>query len=62
MRAYRNEAQTLEGLSRPVAQLVEEGADLTQLPGIGSGMADHIREIFERETLAAAGFARRWRA
>jgi DNA polymerase (family 10) len=53
VRAYRKAAQTLEGLSRPVAQLVEEGADLTQLPGIGSSMAEHIREILTTGTLAA---------
>jgi DNA polymerase (family 10) len=53
VRAYRKAAQTLEGLARPVAQLVEEGEDLTQLPGIGSHMAAHIREILETGTLAA---------
>jgi DNA polymerase (family 10) len=53
VRAYRKAAQTLEGLSRPVAQLVEQGADLTLLPGIGSHMAEHIREILATGTLAA---------
>ncbi len=42
MRAYRNAAQTVAGLSQPVAQLVEAGEDLRKLPGVGSSMAEHI--------------------
>ena len=53
VRAYRNAAQTIAGLSRPVAQLVEEGEDLRRLPGIGSSMAEHLREILETGTLSA---------
>jgi DNA polymerase (family 10) len=53
VRSYRNAAQTLEGLSKPVAQLVEEGEDLTELPGIGSSMAEHIREILQTGRLSA---------
>jgi DNA polymerase (family X) len=53
VRSYRKAAQTIEGLSRPVAQLIEEGEDLTKLPGIGSSMAEHIREILTTGTLAA---------
>jgi DNA polymerase (family 10) len=53
VRSYRQAAQTLEGLSKPVAQLVEEGEDLTELPGIGSSMAEHIREILQTGRLSA---------
>jgi DNA polymerase (family 10) len=53
VRSYRKAAQTIEGLSRPVVELVEEGEDLTQLPGIGSSMAEHIQEILSTGTLAA---------
>ena len=57
VRSYRQASQTLEGLSKPVAQLVEEGEDLTELPGIGSSMAEHIREILQTgwKTLARSG-------
>src|SRR5215831_3718415 len=32
VRSYRKAAQTVAGLSRPVAQLIEAGEDLTTLP------------------------------
>jgi DNA polymerase (family X) len=53
VRSYRKAAQTVEGLSRPVLELIDQGEDLTQLPGIGSSMAEHIREILSTGTLAA---------
>jgi DNA polymerase (family 10) len=53
VRSYRKAAQTLEGLSRPVAQLLREEEDLTQFPGIGNRMAEHIQEIVETGTLSA---------
>jgi DNA polymerase (family 10) len=59
IRSYRNAAQTIEGLSRPMAQLIEEGEDLTKLPGIGTSMAEHIREILNTGTLAAFADIRR---
>jgi DNA polymerase (family 10) len=53
--AYRNAARTIESLSQPVAQLLEEGKDLRKLklPGIGKSMAEHIGEIIETRTLRA---------
>jgi DNA polymerase (family 10) len=55
VRSYRKAAQTVAGLSRPVAQLMAAGEDLTELPGIGSSMATHLEEIVETGGLAALG-------
>jgi DNA polymerase (family 10) len=52
VRSYRKAAMTIEGLSRPVTELLEERIDLTQLPGIGARMVEHIREIVARGRLA----------
>ena len=53
--AYRNAARTIESLSQPVVQLLEEGKDLKKLklPGIGKGMAEHITEIIKTGSLQA---------
>jgi DNA polymerase (family 10) len=51
--AYRKAARTVESLSQPVAQLVTEGKDLEELPGIGKSMAEHIEEIIKTGTLKA---------
>jgi DNA polymerase (family X) len=55
IRAYRNAARTIESLSQPIAQLLEEGQDLTKLklPGIGKGMTKQIEEIVKIGTLGA---------
>ncbi|MCG6935897.1 MAG: DNA polymerase/3'-5' exonuclease PolX [Proteobacteria bacterium] len=45
VRAYRNAARTIRNLGRELSGLVAEGEDLTRLPGIGSALADKIREI-----------------
>jgi DNA polymerase (family 10) len=54
VRSCRKAAQTVEGLSQPVAQLLQDGKDLTELPGIGDRMAGHIQEIVETETLTGS--------
>src|SRR5947209_6723279 len=51
VRSYRKAAQTVAGLSRPVTQLAEAGEDLTKLPGIGTSMATHLKEIVETGSL-----------
>lgn len=51
VRAYRNGAQTMRQLSDNVADLVEEGADLTELEGIGEDLAEYIEEIVETGSL-----------
>ncbi len=45
VRAYRNAARAMGGLSQSVAAMVEEGKDLTELPGIGKDLAGKIGEI-----------------
>jgi DNA polymerase (family X) len=52
VRAYRNAARTIEGLPHSVAAMVADGADLTELPGIGKDLAGKIREIVESGHLA----------
>jgi DNA polymerase (family X) len=45
IRAYRNAARTMETLVPSVAQLLDEGRDLSELPGIGADLAGKIGEI-----------------
>lgn len=52
VRAYRDAARTVSGHSRSVAQMVDEGEDLSELPGIGEDLAGKIREIVETGTLS----------
>jgi DNA polymerase (family 10) len=52
VRAYRNAARTVGQLSRPVADLVEEEKDLSELPDIGDDLAGKIEEIVETGTLS----------
>jgi DNA polymerase (family X) len=59
VRSYRHAAQTVAGLSQPVAQLIEAGEDLRKLPGIGSSMAEHLKEILETGTLSGLEEVRR---
>ncbi len=53
IRAYRNAVRTINDLTRPLTAMVEEGEDLTELPGIGKEMATHIRELVESGELSA---------
>lgn len=52
IRAYRNAVRTINAHATPLRKLVEGGADLTALPGIGKGMAESIRELVESGRLA----------
>ena len=45
IRAYRNAVRTVEGLTRPIRAMVDEGEDLTGLPAIGKDLAEHIEEL-----------------
>jgi len=45
IRAYRNAVRTIEGLTRSLSEMVDEGEDLTALPGIGRDIAGYIEEL-----------------
>ena len=47
VRAYRDAARTIDGYPRTMANMIEEGEDLTELPGIGDDLAGKIEEIVE---------------
>jgi DNA polymerase (family 10) len=51
IRAYRNAVRTVETVTVPLRRWVEEGRVLTDLPGIGKEMANHIKEMVETGTL-----------
>ena len=51
IRAYRNAVRTVESLTTPLRKWVEEKRSLTDLPGIGKEMANHIQEMVETGTL-----------
>jgi DNA polymerase (family 10) len=51
IRAYRNAARTVGGLSKSVADLVEQNKDLDELPGIGKDLADKIKKIVQTDSL-----------
>ncbi len=51
IRAYRNAVRTVETLTVPLRRWVEERRALTDLPGIGKEMANHIQEMVETGTL-----------
>lgn len=50
VRAYRGAAQTIRGLPRRLEDLLQEGADLRELPHIGASTAEKIREILRTGT------------
>jgi DNA polymerase (family 10) len=52
VRAYRNAVRTINAHASPLRKLVEQDADLTELPSIGKGMAENIRELVESGRLA----------
>ncbi|MDH3446043.1 MAG: type-X family DNA polymerase, partial [Deltaproteobacteria bacterium] len=51
--SYRRAAQTVQSCPQPLAGLVERGDDITQMAGIGTSMAEHIKEIVATGTLQA---------
>ncbi len=51
VRAYRNAARTVQGLSQSVADMVRQGQDLSELPGVGKDLAGKIAEIVQTGTL-----------
>jgi DNA polymerase (family 10) len=59
LRAYRNAARTLRDLGREVSSMLEQGEDLTALPGIGADLAAKIQEIVETGTTPLRGKLRK---
>lgn len=53
VRAYRNAARTVAGLSRSVADLAKEDKGLDGLPGIGKDLAEKVRTIVATGKLPA---------
>ena len=45
VRAYRNAARTIRGLSRQLSEYLAAGEDLTELPTIGKDLAAKIKEM-----------------
>ena len=52
IRAYRNASRLIGGLPHAVADMIAEGTDLTELPGIGKDLAGKIAEIVATGHLA----------
>jgi len=52
VRAYRNAARNITGVSQNINEMVKNGEDLTELPGIGKNMAEKIEEIVRTGSLA----------
>ena len=50
IRAYRNAARTVRSLTRDVADMLEDGEDLSELSGIGEDLAGKIETILETGT------------
>ncbi len=45
VRAYRNAARLIRGHARSLAEMLEEGADLAELPGIGADLAGKVATL-----------------
>ena len=50
IRAYRNASRSVRTLGVRLADLIERGADLKQIPGIGATIADEIRQMHSTGT------------
>ncbi len=53
VRAYRNAARTIRGLSRPLSEMIASGEDLRRIAGVGEHIAAKIEEIVKTGKLAA---------
>ncbi len=51
IRAYQNAARVVESHSTPLKRMVEEETDLTELPGIGKGIAADITQLLSEGKL-----------
>jgi len=46
VRSYRRAAEAIDSLPQPLAEMVEDGKKLLEIPGIGKSMASHLQEIY----------------
>ncbi len=53
IRAYQRAARTIEQLSTPLAQTVENGEDLTKIPGVGKAISEKIAEYISTGQVSA---------
>ena len=53
IRAYQRAARTIEQLSSPLAQAVENGEDLTKIPGVGKAISEKIAEFISTGEVSA---------
>ena len=53
IRAYQRAARIIEQLSLPLAQAVENGEDLTKIPGVGKAISEKITEFIGTGQVAA---------
>lgn len=53
IRAYQRAARTIEQLSSPLVQAVENGEDLTKIPGVGKAISEKIAEFIGTGQVAA---------
>ncbi|MEZ4599487.1 MAG: DNA polymerase/3'-5' exonuclease PolX [Syntrophotaleaceae bacterium] len=51
VRAYRNAARTISDQPQGMAEMLEDGKDLSQLPGIGKDLAGKVAEIVASDRL-----------
>jgi len=47
IRAYRNAVATIDSLTRTLESMIENGEDLTELPGVGTSVAKHVTELLK---------------
>ena len=53
IRAYQRAARIIEQLSAPLAQAVENGEDLTKIPGVGKAISEKIAEYISTGQVSA---------
>src|SRR6266496_3566465 len=52
IRSYRNAAEAIEALPQQISDLIEEPKKLLEIPGIGKGMLNNLREMFHEGRLS----------
>jgi len=51
IRSYRNAAEAIEALPQQISELIQEPKKVLEIPGIGKGMLQNLKEIFEQGSL-----------